>query len=95
METIYYAIGANYNPNDEKLLARFGKKLLMKVLAKVFGEESDMVVPTNGSFTTGKDNGGFPIPKDRQKLYMLEQDVNHVNFFDHFIVNNTLVKWLR
>lgn len=95
VETIYYAIGANYAPNDEKLLARFGKRLLMKALAKIFGEDSDMVVPTNGSFTTGTDNGGFPIPKDRQKLYMLEQDVNHCNYFVHSIVNQTLVKWLE
>ncbi len=94
VETTYYAIGANYAPNDEKLLARYGKRLLMRVLAKVFGEDSDMVVPTSGSFTTGKDNGGFPIPKERQKLYMLEQDVNHCNYFTHHIVNKTLMKWL-
>lgn len=95
VETIYYAMGANYAPNDDKLLARYGKRILMKALAKIFDEDSDMVVPTNGSFTTGKDNGGFPIPAERQKLYMLEQDVNHVNFFTHRIVNKTLVAWLE
>ena len=94
VETVYYAIGADYVPNDEKVLARYGKRILMKALSKLFGEDCDMVVPTDGSFSTGKDNGGFPIPKERQKLFMLEQDVNHCTYFTHSIVNKKIVSWL-
>ncbi len=94
VDTTYYTMGASYAPHDEKLLLRFGKRLLMKVLAKIFDEDSDMVVPTKGSFDTALGNGGFPIPSERQKLYQMDDDINHVTFFEHDVVNRQLFNWL-
>jgi hypothetical protein len=95
VDTTYYTMGANYVPYDEKLLIRFGKKLLMKVLAKVFGEDSDMVVPTMGSFGPGTEAGGFPIPPNRQIKYAMDADLNHLNYFTDDIVNKQIFKWLN
>lgn len=95
VDTTYYTMGANYVPYDEKLLVRFGKKLLMKVLAKVFGEDNDMVVPTLGSFDAGGPAGGFPIPSNRQIKYEMDTDLNHLNYFTNDIVNKQIFKWLN
>ncbi|GJM33086.1 MAG: hypothetical protein DHS20C18_20870 [Saprospiraceae bacterium] len=94
VDTTYYAMGARYAPNDEKILLRFGKRLLMKAITKIFNEDSDMVVPTKGSFDSLATNGGFPIPENRQKLYQLDDDINHINFFEHDVVNKQLFNWL-
>ena len=95
ISTQYFSIGSNYVPYDEKLLVRFGKKVLMKVLAKVFGENNDMVVPTMGSFDAGAAAGGFPIAQDRQVKFELEADINHLNYFTDDIVNKQIFKWLN
>lgn len=93
-DTTYYTMGANYVPGDEKLLIRLGKRLLMKILSKVFGENSDMVVPTMGSFGSATKAGGFPIPSERQRKYELEADLHHLNYFTSEVVNKQLFKWL-
>lgn len=95
VDATYYSIGANYCPCDEKLLVRFGKKVLMKVLAKVFGEDNDMVVPTLGSFDIGTAAGGFPIPAERQRMFSMDADLNHINFFTDDVVNKQIYKWLN
>lgn len=93
--TEYYSIGAKYVPQDENLLARFGKRLVMKALSHVFGEDSDMVVPTKGCFETDPMAAGFPIDPARMKIFDLESDVNHLNYFeDKHPVNKQLFTWL-
>ena len=95
VDTIYYSMGASYVPYDEQLLIRFGKKVLMKALAKIFGEDNDMVVPTLGSFDAGVTAGGFPISPDRQAKYELDADLNHLNYFTNDIVNKKIFNWLK
>ena len=90
ISSTYYAMGTRYAPFDDNLLKRFGKQVLMKVLTKIFEEDCDMVVPTQGCFNTP----GDPIPDARKKLYELEADIHHLNFFEHENVNYQLKKWL-
>lgn len=93
--TTYYAIGADYTPQSTE----FANKLILlgvsKLVEKLFGEKTDLVVPTAGCFATGADNGGFPIPKDRQKCYDFDANVHHVNFFDDDNVNKQIYQWLK
>lgn len=92
--TEYYAIGARYVPQDENLFARFGKRLIMKALSQVFGEDSDMVVPTKGCFETEPMAPCFPIEDARKKVFDLDTDINHLNYFDNELVNKQLFNWL-
>lgn len=95
IETQYYAIGADYKPTDTTFAAKLAKLALVKILDKIFNEDSDLVVPTQGCFTTGNDNGGFPIPAERQKKYNFDDNIHHVNFFNDDKVNKVLYKWLK
>ncbi|MEO0789162.1 MAG: hypothetical protein AAFY36_10880, partial [Bacteroidota bacterium] len=66
---------------------------LKVVLQKLFGEDSDMVVPTAGSLA-GNEGSSLQIPKDRQVLFNSDSMVNHINFFESSRVNTQLVSWL-
>lgn len=94
-DTRYYGMGASYAPGDDKALVRFGKRLLMMGLAKIFGENSDMVVPTKGCFEVDSTIATLPIPETRRRLYELDMDINHLNFFQKDQANQQLLNWLR
>jgi pimeloyl-ACP methyl ester carboxylesterase len=89
----YYAMAAQYMPSDDKLLMQLGKRALMMALNKVFGENSDMVVPTKGCYE-GQFAAGFPIPADKHVLYPPTEGIHHINFFQQEKVNEQLRVWL-
>jgi hypothetical protein len=93
-ETEYYALAAQYMPTDEKLLLKLAKRALMKALSNVFGEDSDLVVPTRGCYETNPNAAGFPIPANHHIVYDASADINHINFFEKPAVNEQLVRWL-
>ncbi len=90
----YYALAAQYVPNDEKLSVRLGKMLLISTLRKIFGEDSDMVVPTQGCYSLNPQVAGFTIPQERYKVYGAGEDTHHLNFFQKDAVNKQLHDWL-
>lgn len=90
----YYALGARYAPAGGNLLERIGQLALAKAVGKIFGEDSDMVVPTLGSFGLVEQAGNFPIPAERQMCYEAEAKVNHINFFNIDAVNEQIYAWL-
>ena len=92
--TTYYAMAAQYMPTDERALARFAKRLMMKALGGIFKEDSDLVVPTRGCYEMTPSVPGFSIPQDRHTVYDLETEINHLNFFQNQNVNKRLHDWL-
>ncbi len=92
--TTYYAITANFTPDDENLLRRFGKRLADKVVDRIFEADNDGVVPTAGSYSAGRASPGFPIPANRLRVYGREARVHHNNYFAHAPVNRQLCEWL-
>ena len=92
----YHAITARYRPHDENLLRRFVKKAVKgHLIDKIFGEDNDGVVPTEGCFDAGSGAHGFPIPKDQRAIFQLEDNVHHTSYFQNSVVNRKLVEWLR
>jgi len=78
--TQYYALGANYTPDDPALLARLAKKGFDKFVDAVFGTDNDGVVLTGGSYQAGHNSYGFPIPRERRYVYEGEDQIHHCNF---------------
>ena len=90
----YYALAAQYMPADEHTAGGLGKKVLIKALRKIFGEDSDLVVPTKGCYSMQPEVAGFAIPEKRYKVYGVEEDTHHLNFFEKEAVNKQLHDWL-
>lgn len=88
-----YTMGANYLPKGKSVVDIAKAVALKVVLQKIFGENSDMVVPTGGSLDLGPDSA-LPIPPERQMLFDTDSLVNHINFFNSDLVNQQLVDWL-
>ncbi|MEM9836663.1 MAG: hypothetical protein AAF828_09185 [Bacteroidota bacterium] len=88
-----YTMGARYLPMGDNLVGIVKSLALKVVLKKLFGEDSDMVVPTGGSLNFGPEEAPL-IPRDRQMLYDSDSAVNHLNFFTDDRVNGQLVSWL-
>ncbi|MEM6397452.1 MAG: hypothetical protein AAF741_13975 [Bacteroidota bacterium] len=88
-----YTMGAEYLPAGDGIVGLAKSYALKVVLQKLFGENSDMVVPTAGSLS-GAEDGNLNIPSDRQALYKSDSLINHVNFFESKRVNTQLVDWL-
>jgi hypothetical protein len=60
----------------------------------IFREENDGVVPTRGSYEAASHSPGFPIPPQRLRVYQLEDQIHHNNFFVHEVVNQQIQQWL-
>ncbi len=90
----YFALAAQYLPNDEQGAAHLKKTMLVKALRAIFGEDSDMVVPTQGCYALNPEVAGFTIPQERYKVYGAADDTHHLNFFEKDKVNRQLHDWL-
>jgi pimeloyl-ACP methyl ester carboxylesterase len=93
--TEVYVMGARYSPQDPRLLVRLGQQALMLAMSKIFGEDSDLVVPTSGVWTTAANTGPFPIVENRREVYEFDANIHHLNFFQQEAVNQQLLDWLR
>lgn len=94
-ETELYAMGARYSPKDPRLLVRLGQQAMMLAMSKIFGEDSDLVVPTSGVWSTAANTGPFPIAKNHREVYEFDANIHHLNFFQHEAVNQQLLNWLQ
>ena len=92
--TDYYALAAHYQPTDADTAVGFGKSLLIKTIGKIFGEDSDLVVPTKGCYGMDPEAAGFPVPETRLKIYGAETNTHHLNFFQKEAVNQQIYEWL-
>jgi hypothetical protein len=92
-DTPLYGMGARYLPMGEGAVGIIKSLALKMVLKKLFGEDSDMVVPTKGSLNFGPEDAPL-IDRDRQMLYDSDSAVNHINFFNNQRVNGQLTDWL-
>jgi len=90
----YYALAAQYVPNEEQFWEQTKKRMLVGALRKIFGEDSDMVVPTQGCYALQPQVAGFSIPQERYKVYGPGEDTHHLNFFQKEAVNKQLHDWL-
>ncbi|MEO6037855.1 MAG: hypothetical protein ABIQ93_05530, partial [Saprospiraceae bacterium] len=90
----YYAMAAQYLPSKERPMVQMEKMLLVKALRAIFGEDSDMVVPTQGCYSVNPQVAGFEIPPERYKVYGPEENTHHLNFFEKDAVNKQLHDWL-
>lgn len=91
----YYAIGANFVPSDPNLLASLRRKAVDAVVDHIFGgSENDGVVPTLGSYQMSGSATGFPIPEARRRVFTLDAQVHHTNYFMTDAVNQQIVTWL-
>lgn len=88
-----YGMGARYLPMGQGAVGIVKALALKVVLKKLFGEDSDMVVPTQGSLSFGPEDAPL-IPRERQMLYDSDSAVNHINFFNNQRVNGQLTDWL-
>jgi hypothetical protein len=67
----------------------------MLAMSKIFGEDSDLVVPTSGVWTTAANEGAFPIAETRRRVYEFDNNIHHLNFFMKDEVNQQLIDWLQ
>ena len=94
-QTEIFAMGARYSPKDPRLLVRLGQQAMMLAMSKIFGEDSDLVVPTAGVYTTAANQGAFPIAETRRAVYEFDNNIHHLNFFMKDEVNRQLMDWLQ
>ncbi|MEL6143079.1 MAG: hypothetical protein AAFU67_15855, partial [Bacteroidota bacterium] len=88
-----YTMGARFLPVGEGALGIAKSVALKIVLKKLFGEDSDMVVPTAGSLDLGE-NTALQVPTNQRALFDTDSLVNHLNFFENERVNRQIVDWL-
>jgi hypothetical protein len=94
-QTEVFAMGARYSPKDPRMLVRLGQQAIMLAMSKIFGEDSDLVVPTSGVWTTSANSGPFPIADERRIVYEFDANIHHLNFFMKEEVNQQLLDWLQ
>ncbi len=92
-EAQIHTIGARYLPMGDNVLGMLKGLALKIILKKLFGEDSDMVVPTLGSLSVKPDDPAL-VPPKRQLLLNSDSAINHMNFFQSAVVNRQLVNWL-
>lgn len=92
--TRYFAVGAQFVPSLPALRERFGKYIGEKFLDEVFGEASDGVVPTLGSYDNGAASALFPISNDHRLIFDQSAGIHHCNYFGNERLNGELIKWL-
>jgi pimeloyl-ACP methyl ester carboxylesterase len=92
--TRYFAVGAQFVPSLPALRERFGKYLGEKFLDEVFGEESDGVVPTLGSYDNGVASAFFPISNDHRLIFDQDAGIHHCNYFENERLNKQMIEWL-
>lgn len=90
----YFAIAANYDPNDRGLRA-----LVMgganSIVDQVFGEaDNDLVVPSDGVYENNG-NARFPVPAERRLVLDRSEGVMHTRLFAHQDVSKHLLAWLN
>ncbi len=93
--TQIYTMGARYLPMGKSAAAILKGLALKIVLKKLFGEDSDMVVPTQGSLQINPQDDRAHLPPQRQLLFDTDSAINHMNFFTQSVVNKQLLQWLR
>ncbi len=92
--TTYYTLGASFTPQDPGLVARLCKKVGDKVVDTIFGEANDGVVPAEGTYSTGLAGAHFQVPAERHRVYALEDQMHHCNYFEHDVVVRQVEEWL-
>ncbi len=90
----YHAIGANFTPKGESMLARFGWTVANAAVDGIFGEHNDGVVPTDGSYDVKTTIGGFPIPDANRMIFDRDAGIHHCNYFTSDEANRAVVRWL-
>jgi hypothetical protein len=92
--SVYYALSADFEPDDANLLRQFRTRAGDKFVDVVFGEQNDGVVPTVGGYAIGVNAHGFPIPPERRQVWPLQSNIYHTTFFYNKKVNEQIAKWL-
>lgn len=93
-QTRYYALAADFKPEGESLLSRFGWKVADALVDGVFGEANDGVVPTRGGYELESAATGFPIQAEQRVLFGKEDGIHHINYFGNPRVSQQIVTWL-
>jgi hypothetical protein len=93
-EATYYALTADFQPSEQQWFSQLKAKTQDMLVDKLFGEENDGVVPTQGSYAIDRDAPGFPIPEERRRVWALQSDIHHINYFSHDAVNEQIAAWL-
>lgn len=92
-DTTYYAIAADFTPNNANLLVRLRKEASNFVMDRIFeGADNDGVVPTEGCYQVATASHGFPIPAERYRKF--EEETHHLNYFTNKALVQQLVDWL-
>jgi pimeloyl-ACP methyl ester carboxylesterase len=92
--TEYYALAADFKPQAETLLARFGWAVADAAVDGIFGEANDGVVPTTGSYELKTTVRGFPIEDKHRSVFVKADGVHHCNYFAAAATNQHLLHWL-
>lgn len=93
-DTEYYALSADFQPREESRLKALKSNARDMLIDALFGEENDGVVPTTGCYAINTEASGFPLPEERRKIWSLQSDIHHTNYFVHDEVNDQIAKWL-
>ncbi len=76
-------------------MARLCKKVGDKVVDTIFGEANDGVVPAEGTYSHPAWPGpDFQAPAERHRVYALEDQMHHRNYFEHDLVVQQVEEWL-
>jgi pimeloyl-ACP methyl ester carboxylesterase len=93
-ERQYYAVASNFAPSAGSSLAVIAAD---KLLDKVFqSKRNDCVVPTDGVYTFGANDGGFG-PDPAKRLYVFDGPGApvHTRLFQEPATNELLLRWLE
>jgi hypothetical protein len=85
--TRYFALAADYEPAQPGLKT-YARDILMD---KIFGDENDLVVPTEGVFS---DNGSEHFPIEDRHVFDRDAGIQHSNFFSNSAAMSKMLEWL-
>lgn len=86
-DTRYYALAANYEP----AVPGFKAFALDRLVDKIFREQNDIVVPTEGVY---RENGCGWFPVQEKFVFDPAAGVGHTNFFAQKQVHEKMLSWL-
>lgn len=76
----YFAVTSDYAPETAAMIKRFRGPVADKLIDLVFKAKNDMVVPTEGSYTSPGDPPTLKLPQGQRVVY--SKGVHHGNYFD-------------